>query len=62
MTTADVGVIGGSGFYEFLEDPAEVTVSTRYGRTEVFATFEPNIQRVKALHDFRTPIPGRVAA
>ena len=29
--TADVGVIGGSGFYEFLEDPEEVAVSTPYG-------------------------------
>jgi 5'-methylthioadenosine phosphorylase len=31
VTTADVGVIGGSGFYEFLEEPEEVTVSTPYG-------------------------------
>jgi 5'-methylthioadenosine phosphorylase len=28
---ADVAVIGGSGFYSFLEDPDEVTVETPYG-------------------------------
>jgi 5'-methylthioadenosine phosphorylase len=28
---ADVGVFGGSGFYEFLEDVAEVTIETPYG-------------------------------
>lgn len=28
---ADVGVIGGSGFYEFLDDTTEVVVSTPYG-------------------------------
>ncbi len=28
---ADVAVIGGSGFYSFLDDPAEVTVETPYG-------------------------------
>ena len=29
--SADVAVIGGSGFYTFLEDPEEVTVETPYG-------------------------------
>lgn len=28
---ADIGVIGGSGFYSFLEDVTEVTVDTPYG-------------------------------
>ncbi|MGZ8565966.1 MAG: 5'-methylthioadenosine phosphorylase, partial [Actinomycetota bacterium] len=31
MTTAEIGVFGGSGFYSFLEDPAEITVDTPYG-------------------------------
>ncbi|TNY37299.1 S-methyl-5'-thioadenosine phosphorylase [Thermomonospora catenispora] len=30
-TTAEIGVIGGSGFYSFLDDPHEVTVQTPYG-------------------------------
>jgi 5'-methylthioadenosine phosphorylase len=30
-TRADVAVIGGSGFYSFLEDPEQVTVDTPYG-------------------------------
>ncbi|MGI8537888.1 MAG: S-methyl-5'-thioadenosine phosphorylase [Mycobacteriales bacterium] len=30
--TAQIGVIGGSGFYAFLEDAAEVEVDTPYGR------------------------------
>ncbi|HET6635561.1 MAG TPA: S-methyl-5'-thioadenosine phosphorylase [Streptomyces sp.] len=29
---AEIGVIGGSGFYSFLEDVTEVTVDTPYGR------------------------------
>ncbi|HET8664520.1 MAG TPA: 5'-methylthioadenosine phosphorylase, partial [Nocardioides sp.] len=28
---ADVAVIGGSGFYSFLDDPVDVTVETPYG-------------------------------
>jgi 5'-methylthioadenosine phosphorylase len=28
---ADIAVIGGSGFYRFLEDPAEVAIQTPYG-------------------------------
>ena len=32
MTTADVGVFGGSGFYSFLEDVEEVSVDTPYGQ------------------------------
>jgi 5'-methylthioadenosine phosphorylase len=33
MTTrADVAVIGGSGFYTFLDDPGQVTVETPYGK------------------------------
>ncbi|HEX6844053.1 MAG TPA: MTAP family purine nucleoside phosphorylase, partial [Actinomycetota bacterium] len=31
MTTAEIGVFGGSGFYSFLEDPEEVTLDTPYG-------------------------------
>ncbi|MFX4272753.1 S-methyl-5'-thioadenosine phosphorylase [Propionibacteriaceae bacterium Y1685] len=30
-TQAGIGVIGGTGFYSFLTDPTEVTVSTPYG-------------------------------
>ncbi|MGB3185847.1 MAG: S-methyl-5'-thioadenosine phosphorylase [Ornithinimicrobium sp.] len=30
-TTADIAVIGGTGFYSFLEDPTEHTVQTPYG-------------------------------
>ncbi|MFH9608189.1 S-methyl-5'-thioadenosine phosphorylase [Streptomyces sp. NPDC017448] len=30
--TAEIGVIGGSGFYSFLEDVTEVTVDTPYGK------------------------------
>lgn len=30
-TTAEIGVIGGSGFYSFLDDPHEVPVQTPYG-------------------------------
>ena len=28
---AEVGIIGGSGFYEYLDDPVEITVTTPYG-------------------------------
>ncbi len=31
MTTAEIGVFGGSGFYSFLEDPEELKVDTPYG-------------------------------
>jgi 5'-methylthioadenosine phosphorylase len=31
MTSADIGVFGGSGFYSFLEDVEEVEVDTPYG-------------------------------
>lgn len=31
MTTADVAVIGGTGFYSFLDDPEEIDVETPYG-------------------------------
>jgi 5'-methylthioadenosine phosphorylase len=31
VSTADVAVIGGSGFYSFLEDPETITVDTPYG-------------------------------
>lgn len=31
MTTADVAVIGGTGFYAFLDDPEELDVETPYG-------------------------------
>ncbi|ANW19756.1 S-methyl-5'-thioadenosine phosphorylase [Streptomyces clavuligerus] len=31
QTKAEIGVIGGSGFYSFLEDVTEVTVDTPYG-------------------------------
>jgi 5'-methylthioadenosine phosphorylase len=33
MSTAEIGVFGGSGFYSFLDDPEEVTVDTPYGPT-----------------------------
>jgi purine nucleoside phosphorylase len=32
MTTAEIGVFGGSGFYSFLEDAEEVEVDTPYGK------------------------------
>jgi 5'-methylthioadenosine phosphorylase len=32
MTDAEIGVIGGSGFYSFLEEVTEVTVDTPYGQ------------------------------
>ena len=31
MTTAEIGVFGGSGFYTFLDDVEEVEVATPYG-------------------------------
>ena len=31
MATAEIGVFGGSGFYDFLEDPEEVSLQTPYG-------------------------------
>ena len=31
MTEAEIGVIGGSGFYSFLDDVTEITVETPYG-------------------------------
>jgi 5'-methylthioadenosine phosphorylase len=31
VTTADIGVIGGTGFYSFVEDAEELAVSTPYG-------------------------------
>ena len=31
MTTADIGVFGGSGFYSFLDDTETVEVETPYG-------------------------------
>jgi 5'-methylthioadenosine phosphorylase len=31
VTTAEIGVFGGSGFYDFLEDPEEITLDTPYG-------------------------------
>ncbi len=31
MTRAEIGVIGGSGFYDFLDDAEQVTVQTPYG-------------------------------
>ena len=32
MTTAEIGVFGGSGFYEFLDDVETVDIDTPYGR------------------------------
>ena len=32
MTSAEIGVFGGSGFYAFLDDPEEVAVDTPYGK------------------------------
>lgn len=31
MSSAEIGVFGGSGFYDFLKDPEEVTLETPYG-------------------------------
>ena len=38
MTTADIGVFGGSGFYSFLEDTETVEVETPYGSPSAPAT------------------------
>jgi len=38
MTTADVGVFGGSGFYSFLEDTETVEVETPYGSPSAAVT------------------------
>ena len=38
MATADVGVFGGSGFYQFLDDVEEVEVETPYGKPSAPAT------------------------
>jgi len=38
VTTAEIGVFGGSGFYSFLEDPEEVKVDTPYGQPSAPAT------------------------
>ena len=27
----EIGIIGGSGFYDYLDDPVEITVTTPYG-------------------------------
>jgi 5'-methylthioadenosine phosphorylase len=32
VTTAEIGVFGGSGFYAFLDDPEEIAVDTPYGK------------------------------
>ena len=31
MSSAEIGVFGGSGFYAFLDEPEEVSVETPYG-------------------------------
>jgi len=33
MSSAEIGVFGGSGFYSFLDDAEEVVVDTPYGPT-----------------------------
>jgi 5'-methylthioadenosine phosphorylase len=38
VTTAEIGVFGGSGFYSFLEDSEEVKVETPYGQPSAPAT------------------------
>lgn len=38
MATAEVGVFGGSGFYQFLDDVEEVEVETPYGKPSAPAT------------------------
>jgi 5'-methylthioadenosine phosphorylase len=38
MTTADIGVFGGSGFYSFLEDTETVEVETPYGSPSAAVT------------------------
>ena len=41
MTTADVGVFGGSGFYSFLEDTETFEVETPYGSPSAAVTMIP---------------------
>jgi 5'-methylthioadenosine phosphorylase len=38
MATAEVGVLGGSGFYSFLEDAEEIDVDTPYGKPSAAIT------------------------
>ncbi len=38
MTTAEIGVFGGSGFYAFLDDPEEIVVDTPYGKPAAAVT------------------------
>ena len=38
MATAEVGVFGGSGFYQFLDDVEEIEVETPYGKPSAPAT------------------------
>ncbi|HZT10257.1 MAG TPA: 5'-methylthioadenosine phosphorylase, partial [Actinomycetota bacterium] len=38
MTTAEIGVFGGSGFYAFLNDPEEIVVDTPYGKPAAAVT------------------------
>lgn len=64
MLTAEIGVIGGSGFYSFLDDVTEVEVSTPYGPpSDPVAVGEAGGRRVAFLprhgRDHRYP-PHRV--
>jgi len=38
VTTAEIGVFGGSGFYAFLNDPEEIDVDTPYGKPAAAVT------------------------
>jgi len=38
VTTAEIGVFGGSGFYAFLDDPEEIVVDTPYGKPAAAVT------------------------
>jgi 5'-methylthioadenosine phosphorylase len=38
VTTAEIGVFGGSGFYAFLDDPEEIAVDTPYGKPAAAVT------------------------
>lgn len=67
MTTADIGVFGGPGFYDFLDDVEEVVVDTGLEgaegiepvtMAEVFAFLETNVEQVRSvLFDVIPKIP-----
>jgi 5'-methylthioadenosine phosphorylase len=72
VTTADVGVFGGSGFYEFLDDVEEHDVTTSYGAPAAPVTigtlegvrvaFIPRHGRAHEFPPHRVPYRANVAA